>query len=766
MKGTSKSPRRIRLTVRGAVQGIGFRPFVFRLASEHDLAGWIQNDVQGVCLEVEGTAENLNTFLQRFQLEGPSLGLVHNVETTTLDAIGETAFEIRESQQTGVRTAWIMPDLATCSDCCRELFDSHDRRYRYPFLNCTRCGPRFSIVERLPYDRPNTTMRLFRLCAACQREFDDPRDRRFHAQPIACPQCGPRLELWDEAGKVLSEGDDALLRVGAAIRAGAIVALKGIGGFQLLVDARDDAAVKRLRARKDRENKPFALMVPSLAAARREADVSDQEGRLLESSQAPIVLLRRRSSSRIAASVAPRNPCLGIMLPYTPLHHLLMAELGIPIVATSGNRADEPMVIDEHEALLRLKGIADFFLTHDRPIARPMDDSVSRIVLGGEQVLRRGRGYAPMPITLADDLPAVLAVGGQLKNTVAVSVGKDVFLSQHIGDLETAAAEQLFEQATRDLPRLYGVEPRTIACDLHPDYSATRFAERQGLPVVYVQHHAAHVLACAAEHGIKESVLGVAWDGTGYGPDGTIWGGEFLHVTSCGIRRTGHLRPFPLPGGELAVREPQRAALGLLYAWLGDELFTRDDIALLAAFTERDREVHAAALRSGVNAPMTTSIGRLFDAAAALTGICRYNRYEGQAAMEWEWCVESCPTSNPYPLPIDDDGVMDWASLVAALVADFNSGIGPAIMSARFHAGLTEAIVSVCRRVRESRIVLTGGCFLNRRLLEGTVTRLTEEGFTPYWHQRLPTGDGGIALGQIVAAAKRWEKPDVSGDSR
>jgi hydrogenase maturation protein HypF len=739
------------------------------LATAHNLAGWIQNSPEGARIEVEGPSEHLEAFLKQFESDALGMAVIHCAEQTYLDAAGYSGFEIRESLQDGTRTAWIMPDLATCVDCRRELFDSGDRRYRYPFLNCTRCGPRFSIIEGLPYDRPNTTMRRFRPCADCAREYADASDRRFHAQPIACARCGPRLEIWNSDGETLAAEDTALRRCAEAIREGAVVALKGIGGFQLLADARAEGALQRLRARKRREEKPFALMYPSLAAAGIDVELSLAEARLLESSAAPIVLLRRRAGAAIAPGVAPGNPCLGVMLPYSPLHHLLLAELNFPIVATSGNRTDEPIAIEESDALVRLAGIADLFLTHDRPIARPMDDSVARVILGREQILRRARGYAPLPITLDRPVPPVLAVGGHLKNTVAISVGKDIFLSQHVGDLGTAEAAQVFEQATRDLPRLYAVEPRAIACDLHPDYHPTRFAERQALPVVRVQHHMAHVLACMGENGISPPVVGVAWDGAGLGTDGTIWGGEFFHVTPQTIRRAAHVRPFPLPGGELAIREPRRAALGLLYACLGDAVFTRADLPWGDAFSPAEWEMLAVALRRGVNAPMTSSVGRLFDAAAALAGIRSRNCYEGQAAMEWEWCAERCEVAAPYPLAIHDRGdeplLIDWLPLVQSLRADVEAGVDAGMVSARFHAGLIEALVAVCRRLQERRIVLSGGCFLNRRLLEGAVRRLTEEGFTPYWHQRIPPGDGGIALGQIVAASA-METQHVPGGSR
>ena len=765
--------RRLCLVVRGAVQGVGFRPFVFRLAAEHELRGWVQNSPQGACLEVEGCLGHLESFLEQFYRDARRPGCIHSIETTYLDPAGYTEFEIRQSTSDGPRSTWIMPDLATCPECLRELFDPRDRRYRYPFVNCTRCGPRFSIIERLPYDRPNTTMRRFLLCPECDREYHDHRDRRFHAQPIACPRCGPGLEWFSGNGNVLAIGDTALRQCVQAIRAGAIVALKGLGGFQLLVDARNEEAVKRLRARKQREEKPFAVMYSGCNAAGADTVITPQEAELLASPQAPIVLVRKRSSTSIAASVAPGNPFLGVMIPYSPLHHLLLSELDGPIVATSGNRSDEPIAIDGPEALARLAGIADMYLTHNRPISRPMDDSVVRVVLGREQVLRRARGYAPLPITVDRPLPSLLAVGGQLKNVVAVSVGSDVFLSQHVGDLEIAESARVFEQATRDLARLYDVSPGEIACDLHPDYHATRFAKRwasNGLPVVPVQHHVAHVLACMAEHGVQAPVLGIAWDGAGLGTDGTIWGGEFLHIAPRGVCRVAHLRPFRLPGGDLAAREPRRAALGLLHAWLGDELFSRKDLPLLAAFTPGERELLLMALARGLNAPLTSSGGRLFDAAAALAGVRLYNRFEGQAAMKWEWCAQDHGPASPYPVAIvranaAQPVVVDWGPLLEAMLADLQAGIEPGAVSARFHAGLIEAIIAVCRLIGEPRVALTGGCFLNRLLLEGSVRRLTSEGFTPYWHQRVPPGDGGIALGQIMAAAD-LERSHVPGDPR
>lgn len=745
--------QRLRMVVHGVVQGVGFRPHVYRLAQQLQLTGWVCNDVHGVVIEVEGPAAQLESFRVAMKRNLPAQALIQTIETSLLDAVGYPSFQIRASSVGDNPRALILPDLATCGECLRELFDPADRRFRYPFLNCTHCGPRFSILLRLPYDRPNTTMRNFTLCEACRREYEDPGDRRFHAQPIACPRCGPRLELWDDTGRMQAEEDAAIAWAARVIRSGGIVGLKGLGGFHLIVDARSDAAVLRLRQRKGREAKPLALMFPTMASMRASATISDMEEQILESLQAPIVLVRRLPRTDLASSVAPANPYVGLMLPYTPLHHLLMAELGFPVVATSGNRSDEPICTDPREALVRLAGIADCYLVHDRPIARHMDDSVVRVVMGREQVLRRARGYAPLPIDLGRPLPCRLAVGAHLKNAVAFSLDRQVFLSQHLGDLDTVEAVAAFEQAARDLPSLYDARPGTIVCDLHPDYASTRFADRQGLAVVRVQHHQAHVLACMAENAVVEPALGIAWDGAGYGDDGAIWGGEFFLVDSGNLRRVAHLRPFPLPGGESAIREPRRAAVGLLFAMLGEDCFDIQ-LPLWSEFPVADREVLRIALRQQLNTPMTTSAGRLFDAAAALAGVRMINRFEGQAALEWEWLADGNEIADNYPMSIEQRGgepaLLDWAPLFQALLDDCRARVAPAIMSTRFHNGLLHGILSICRAVGQRRVILSGGCFLNRRLLEGLVGCLAHEGFQPYWHQRVPCGDGGIALGQLM----------------
>lgn len=746
---------RLRLVIRGAVQGVGFRPFVYRLATELGLTGWVLNSAQGVFVEAEGSLESVQQLLRRVQAEKPPRAFIQSMEHSLLDPVGYTAFEIRHSEEGGEKSVLILPDIATCADCLRELFDPADRRYLYPFINCTHCGPRYSIIEALPYDRPNTTMRVFPMCPTCREEYENPLDRRFHAQPIACPQCGPHLELWNERGHPLATGHAALLEAAEAIRAGRVVALKGLGGFQLVVDARQEGAVRRLRERKRREEKPFALMYPSLEMVRAHCEVSEAEERVLCSPEAPIVLLRRSEQEAVAPSVAPRNPYLGVMLPYTPLHHLLMRELGFPIVATSGNLSDEPICTDEHEALERLAGIADLFLVHNRPIARHVDDSVVRVLLGRELVLRRARGYAPLPVLVKELLPPLLAVGAHLKNTVALSVGRQVFLSQHIGDLETAQALEAFRRVVADVRGLWEHQPQAVACDMHPDYLSTQMAHRLGLPVREVQHHLAHTLACMAENELEPPVLGVSWDGTGYGTDGTVWGGEFLLVREEGWERFAHLRPFRLPGGDRAIKEPRRAALGVLYELLGEEAFA----LLETAFTPEECRVLASALRQGVQAPLTTSAGRLFDAVAALVGLRQRVNFEGQAAMELEFLTHGVDSDERYPFAFAGEAppyLLDWAPLLQAVLEDLRCQTPAAQIAVRFHNTLAEMIVEVAQRAEVERVALSGGCFQNAYLTVRTVRRLAEAGFRPYWHQRVPPNDGGIALGQILAAA--WQR--------
>jgi hydrogenase maturation protein HypF len=747
---------RAKITVFGAVQGVGFRPFVYRLATQLQLSGWVSNSSQGVFIEAEGAPQLLQTFLIRLKNEKPSLATIHSLECSFLDAAGYTGFEIRQSEQGGQKTALILPDVAICSDCLREMLDPSNRRYRYPFTNCTNCGPRFSIIEELPYDRPNTTMKRFQMCPDCHEEYHDPADRRFHAQPNACSKCGPQVELWDGSGTVLARGDVALRKAAELVSNGKILALKGIGGFHLVVDARREDSILRLRRRKQREEKPFALMYPSLEQVKRDCLVSISEERLLNSAESPIVLLTRKSGGCVPAGlVAPGTPCFGVMLPYSPLHHLLMLELEFPIVATSGNLANEPICIDEREALKRLGGIAEFFLVHDRPIVRHVDDSIARIVCDREMVLRRARGYAPLPVRSNMKLPCILATGAHLKNNVALSVDRDVFISQHIGDLETTTAFAAFQKTAADLPRLYDARPETVACDLHPDYLSTKYALNLRIPVERVQHHWAHVLACMAENELEAPLLGVSWDGTGYGTDGTIWGGEFLLAGNGSFQRVATFRRFRLPGGEAAVREPCRTALGVLYEIWGAKGLKDSDLAPVGQFGQRATAVIERMLLKGFNAPIASSAGRLFDAVASLVGLRQRATFEGQAAIELESAIEP-GMGDFYPFELIDclPQIFDWEPTIKEILVDLRHGKSIGVIAAKFHNTLAEVIVQIAQKNGQSKIVLTGGCFQNRYLLERTVLRLSQASFRPYWHQRVPTNDGGIALGQVMATAQ------------
>ena len=721
--------QRLRITLRGAVQGVGFRPFVYRLATEMSLAGWVLNSSSGLVVEVEGSPDELQRFEQRIERERPKASVITTRESAWLPLQGFTKFEIHHSESDSAKSVNVLPDLATCDDCRTELFDPANRRFQYPFTNCTNCGPRYTIVVDIPYDRPNTTMREFVLCPACREEYDNPANRRFHAQPNACPVCGPNL-------------DGTIADTAAALLRGEIVALKGIGGFQLLVDARQPVAVARLRQRKHREEKPFALMMPSLDMAREYCEIAPAEQELLESQAAPIVLLKPKNGTDIAWNVAHCSPYLGVMLPYSPLHHLLMRQCPFPLIATSGNRSDEPIAIANDEAASRLKDIADHFLMHNRPIVRACDDSVVRLTRGRAGILRRARGYAPLGIRVAKELPPVLAVGGHLKNTVAIAVGHDVFLSQHIGDLETLEARHAFERAIEDLCRLYSFKPDAVVCDLHPDYASTQWAEKSGLPIIRVQHHHAHVAACAAENSIDGPYLGISWDGTGYGLDGAIWGGEFFRVDANNYDRVAHLRSFGLPGGDAAVREGWRSAASVLFDVLGLD----GDIPQLSTGKPRldDSKVRFM-LHHGINVVPTTSVGRLFDAVASITGLAQQNRFEGQAAMLLENEIGALRTEEAYPLSSGD-----WGPLIAEVLNDQRKGVSVPTISARFHNALVNWILEVATTVGLKQIVLSGGVFQNRYLTERAVVVLESRGYVVHTHQRVPPNDGGIALGQAV----------------
>ncbi|MFI5252591.1 MAG: carbamoyltransferase HypF [Bacteroidota bacterium] len=766
--------KRLHLTIRGAVQGVGFRPFIYRLAVQMGLTGWVNNSSGGVFIEVEGLKHDLDSFLLKISVEKPPRAFIQSIESRFLDPKGFTSFNIIESTSEGTISALVLPDIATCPDCLDEIFDSTNRRYLYPFTNCTNCGPRFTIIEALPYDRSNTTMKKFHLCNICRSEYENPADRRFHAEPNACPICGPSLELWDDCGTKIARRDEAVMETVKAIRSGKIVAVKGIGGFHLICDAESNNTVLKLRQRKQREEKPFALLYPDLEQVKRDCEVSDLEARLLTSPESPIVLLKkkREASQHISENIAPGNPNLGIMLPSSPLHHILMKTLRFPVIATSGNLSDEPICIDGREAVKRLKGIADLFLTHNRPILRHVDDSITRVILESEQVLRRARGYAPLPVHLNDDsntgssnhiYPSVLALGGHLKNTIALTAENNVFISQHIGDLENHESFDAFEHVIKSFKNLYRSEPEQIITDLHPEYLSSTYGLLLTDHPYAVQHHYAHIASCMAENGLDGRVLGVSWDGTGYGTDGTIWGGEFLLTDNTSFSRVATIRDFHLPGGDKAIREPRRTAIGLLYEMMGDRVFLRDDLIPLTVCSAGERDMFQQILKKNINSPVTSSAGRLFDAVASLLGLCQTSTYEGQAGMALEFAIGDTSTDEVYPFELHAKEmfsynknvchtlVVDWEKIILGINEDMAKGRKISLISAKFHNSLSAIILAVAKKIGEPRIVLSGGCFQNRYLTERTNQLLINEGFHPYWHQRIPPNDGGIALGQVYA---------------
>lgn len=776
MTREAPEPAALRLRLRGTVQGVGFRPFVYRIATELGLTGFVTNDTRGVLIEVEGPHSMVESFAVRLLREAPPQSDPEVVESSWGPVAGHRSFEIRASIQEGPKNAVILPDLATCPDCLREIRDPGDRRSGYPFTNCTNCGPRFTILRSLPYDRPNTTMSRFTMCEACAAEYEDPRDRRFHAQPNACPACGPSICLTRASGESLAKEGEALGAAAAAVRSGQILALKGLGGYHLVCDAGDDAAVQRLRQRKARWERPLALMVPNLDGARALCVTTPEHEVLLASAAAPIVLLARRSGAPIAPSVAPQNLELGVMLPYTPLHHLLLGELGRPVVATSGNHSDEPIAIDNAEAMRRLGTIADLFLVHDRPIERHVDDSVMMSIAGRRQFIRRARGFAPLPIRVGRELPEVLAVGPYLKNTIALSRADGVFLSQHIGDLKTPEALAAHARVVRDFLELYAARPVAVAHDLHPDYASTRWlleTHSRGAepgacpwerwiaeaPLVGVQHHHAHLAACLADNRIEGPALGVIWDGTGLGPDGTIWGGEFLLGDAASYERVGHLRPFRLPGGDAAVKEPRRSALAL---WWELERETALDPAAVPGFEPTQTALLGQMLLRGVNSPVTTSAGRLFDGFAAFIGGRARVSYEGQAAIELEQSARTWASAHPgdkdgYPVELRraEKGpiVVDWGAALSAARAELRAGVAVERLAARFHWAMADSILAVAREVGARRVALSGGCFQNRLLTEHVHDLLVRDGFEVLLHRQVPPNDGGVSLGQVLVAA-------------
>ncbi len=751
--------KRLKITLTGLLQGIGFRPFVYRLARQYQQAGWVANDNQHVVIEIEGNSAQQTLFLSALQSQVPGCGHIAEITYHQIPLQNETVFQLKTSLNLDEnKSAFVCPDIAICEACSGELFDPSNRRYLHPFISCCHCGPRYSLIYELPYDRCNTSLRDFPLCPQCLTEYRNPADRRFHAQTISCHNCGPQLSFSDNQGNFLASKQAALDAAITELKQGKIVAVKGVGGFQLMVDATHQEAVLRLRQRKHRISKPFALMVSSIAQAEELTELNDMERQVLKSATAPILLAKAKPDLTIAEAVAPKQALLGLMLPYTPLHYLLMRGMKSPAIATSANQHGEPICIDNNQTIAKLAGIADFFLCHNRDILRPLDDSIVRVIAGKTTVLRRARGYVPTPIPVKNDLPATLAVGGQLKNTVAIAQNNQVILSQHLGDLEQLETAQQFQKTIADLSKFYAIQPQQVICDNHPDYVSSQYAKSLNLPAKTVQHHYAHILSCMAEHQLLPPVLGVAWDGTGLGADNQLWGGEFLRINQQDFQRIAHLRPFPLVGGFQAIKEPRRVALGLLYSCLGDNLFTEKYADLLTSFSQTELKLLHSMLKKSLNCPQTTSIGRLFDGIASLLSLCQISEFEGQAAMALEQAAMFAKGKDelirPYRVKIFNENnvlVIDWEPLLLEILADL-SVVTTGEIAAKFHQTLAKMIFSVAEKFESQPIVLSGGCFQNAYLVAAIENLNHEYNYRLFRHEKIPPNDGGLALGQVFAS--------------
>src|SRR5579859_74971 len=751
------------IDITGIVQGVGFRPYVYRLANECGLTGLIANTPAGVSIEVQGEAEAVEQFLVRLPKEIPPLAKITGLTPRDAEVQQEAAFRIKASSMRAAAKALISPDVSICEDCLREMTNPRDRRFRYPFINCTNCGPRFTIIHDIPYDRARTSMAKFKMCAACRAEYENPASRRFHAQPNACWDCGPQVMLLGADGARMMDVAEPIREAARLLQQGSVVAIKGLGGFHLACDAQNEKAVGKLRERKRRVEKPFAIMVRRVEDAARMCVADELSKKLMNSFERPIVLLPRRAEVAFAAGVAPGNQYLGVFLPYTPLHHLLFQSGKFEaLVMTSGNLSEEPIAIDNEEAARRLNRIAEAFLVHDREIVRRCDDSVVRVAAGQPQKLRRSRGFVPVPVQLEKETPAVLAVGGGVKNTVCVVRGSEAFLSQHIGDLENLESYKFFEEAVQHLQRILETEPRVIAHDLHPDYFSTKWAqERTGVELIGVQHHHAHVAACMAENHLDGKVIGVALDGTGYGTDGAIWGGEVLVADYAGFERAGHFEYLPLPGGAAAIHEPWRMAVSYLTKHYGKGI-EKLGLPFLAEIDSRKLNVVLQMMEREINSPRTSSCGRLFDAVAALVGLRGTVNFEAQAAIELEMAGRDSGSEVAYPLDLNLRGatweigtkpLFDW------LLKDIRQQTSVADISRKFHNGLALVFVDVAERIRDrtelNRVCLSGGCFLNALLLETMIAEMKERSFEVFFHTEVPAGDGGISLGQAVIAGRR-----------
>ncbi len=761
MAQATKTAELLQISVRGIVQGVGFRPFIYQLAAKHNLKGWVCNTSGDVKIEVEGESSNLAQFLTALREMTPPQAHINDISVTKQAAVGYQQFEIRPSLARNDKYQLISPDLATCDACKQELLDPANRRYRYPFTNCTNCGPRFTIIEDIPYDRPHTTMRQFEMCASCQQEYDNPMDRRFHAQPNACSSCGPSLQLADADGNIIP-CQDVIARASQLLRQGNILAIRGLGGFLLACDATSERVVRRLRKRKRRPDKPLAIMVATEEQVREHCSVSLKEEELLTSPQSPIVLLKWEPASSVSPVVAPGLKYLGVMLPYTPLHHLLLRDTSLPLVMTSGNISEEPIAKDNDEAIKKLHGITDYFLFHNRNIYSRYDDSVVMVTGEKPTVIRRARGYAPSPIHLSFRTKQVLACGAELKNTFCLTKDTHAFLSQHIGDMENWETLQHFETTLALYERLFRIQPELIACDMHPDYLSTKWAratsEKNGVALIPVQHHHAHIVSCLVDNKVQEPVIGVSFDGTGYGTDGHLWGGEFLVADYHRFQRKGHLEYLPLPGGAAAINRPYRTAIGYLYTLLGEDAL-RPELPCLGTVDEVELNLIKRQIDRGINTPLTSSCGRLFDAVSALIGIRGQIDYEGQAAVELELAANGGQTNSVYPFTIeiqDEIRTIRLGELFSAIISDLAKSVPTCAISNRFHNTVAQMVSQMCYQIAQetgiATVALSGGVFQNRLLMQKVTAALEAAGLAIITHSQVPCNDGGISLGQAVIA--------------
>jgi hydrogenase maturation protein HypF len=757
-----------RISAKGVVQGVGFRPFVYGLAKKHGLKGWVCNTSEDVKIEVEGARKTLDLFISDLEHKAPPLAHIESVSVNFDAPSGYTGFEIRHSVAQPGKYQLVSPDIATCSPCLEDIFTQGNRRFHYPFTNCTNCGPRFTIIKDIPYDRPLTTMSVFKMCPDCRREYEDPLDRRFHAQPNACPVCGPQLELVDNKGKPVGY-DDIIKKTASLLRNGSIIAIKGLGGFLLACSAENAGSVKLLRKRKRRPSKPFAVMLTNINETRKHCEITDAEETLLKSPQSPIVLLKWKAESSICKEVGPGLKYLGVMLPYTPMHHLIMRETGLPLVMTSGNLSEEPIAGQNSEALHRLGAIADYFLIHNREIYSTYDDSVTMVVNEAPQIVRRARGYAPYPIHLTYQSPQILACGPEEKNTFCLIRDDHAFVSQHIGDMENMETMEHYERTIELYKRLFRIQPEIIAYDMHPEYLPTKYAleqiEKGGLKALPVQHHHAHIASCMADNAAAGPVIGVAFDGTGYGSDGHIWGGEFLIADAKGFKRAGQLEYLPLPGGSLAIKRPVRIAVAYIMALLGYRALD-GRLGFLKNFDPVELDLVRKQIESGLNSPLTSSMGRLFDAVSAMAGIRSTIDYEAQAAIEMEMkSYQAEHEKGTYPFSTTGDEsytIILLHDLLAAILDDLLKGCPPQVVGMRFHNTVAVMTRDICLKIKGqsglNTVALSGGCYQNRLLLVKTLGELKAAGFNMLIHRQVPCNDGGVSLGQAVVAGTLFRK--------